>query len=120
MSSENAHLRADGKRRRQCPVKDSRCDLFDYGATAKATNAAAFEASKPKANARHERVWAYVASCGERGATREEVAHGTGIKLQSICSPVLSLLREGRLREDGRKRLTSSGMKAAVFMAVTQ
>jgi predicted Rossmann fold nucleotide-binding protein DprA/Smf involved in DNA uptake len=119
MNSEVDHLRPNGTRRRQRTGANSQPDLFDWGATARATRAAAFDASKPKANERHERVFAYVASCGERGATREEVANSTGIKLQSVCSPVLALLREGRLREDGRTRLTSSGSKAAVFIAVT-
>lgn len=114
MNDHYAHLRPDGTRKPPRREPAPQPDLFDWGRTAAETKSAAYRKSRPKANARHEMILRFVAECGVRGATREEIANSTGLRLQSVCSPVLTLLQEGRLREDGRKRPTSSGSAAAV------
>ncbi len=109
----------DGTRRRwKRQSSDDQQPLFDFGQTAKEARADAYRQSKPKASVTREQIIAYVVSCGDHGATRDSVSIATGLPIQSVCGPVLTLLCAGRLREDGRMRPTSTGSPAAVFVAV--
>ncbi len=98
------------------PVEASpACPLFDYGSAAAATRAAAHDAAKPKQTARQLAAIEALRLAGSRGLTRHELAEFMGLPLQSVCSPVLAILRSGLANEDGRKRATESGAQAAVI-----
>lgn len=53
-----------------------------------------------------EIVYQCIVDCGEHGATREEIARLTGLKLSSVCGRVSELLGEPRPRvvQHGDKR----------------
>lgn len=108
----------DGRRRPPRKPDDTpeAMSLFDFGATAQATRAAAYKASQANEPSRRDVIAAYVASCGPDGCTRDSISEGTGIRLQSVCGPVLALLRDGLLIEDGRTRPTETGRQAAVIV----
>jgi len=59
-----------------------------------------------------------IIDAGRTGATREELAEQTGIRLASICGRVNELLRVGLVQEDGRTRLNESNREAAVVTAM--
>jgi DNA-binding IclR family transcriptional regulator len=59
-----------------------------------------------------------IIDAGRAGATREELAEQTGIRLASICGRVNELLRVGLVQEDGRTRLNESAREAAVVTAM--
>lgn len=117
INDDHSHLRPDGTRKKPSRHPSQQPDLFDWGATANETRAAAYRGSKPKASRRQDEIAAYVRSCGQHGTTRDSIANVLAMPLQSVCGPVLALLRDGRLREDGRKRATSTGSMAAVLVA---
>jgi hypothetical protein len=92
-------------------------DLFDYGQHAARTRATAAADARPKQPRRRDAIELHVASCGQHGATRQEIADALSMLIQSVCSPVSELLKEGRLRETERTRLTPSGKPAAVIVS---
>ena len=86
----------------------------------KSTNArsAAIKYARPALSKRQALILRFVVSKGDFGVTREEISTATGIPLQSVCDPVLQLLRQGLIRENGKTRKTSSGSQAAILVAV--
>lgn len=86
---------------------------FDDEATSRKTKLAAFKTSSRITN--QDRVLNFARSCGEHGATREEISSGTGLGIQSVTPAVSQLLRLGLLIESGVTRLTHSGKSAAVL-----
>lgn len=94
-------------------------DLLDWGRTAAETRAASARAAQPRQRERQERIFAHVAACAA-GATRSEISEAMGWPIQSVTSPVLRLLRDGRLRENGERRLTPYGRSAAVIVAADE
>ena len=92
-------------------------DLLDWGQHAAATRAEAARAAQPRQIERQEQIVEYVAGCGSAGACRHEIAEAMGWPVQSVTSPVLILLRAGRLRESGERRLTPFGRPAAVVVS---
>lgn len=91
--------------------------LFDHGQHAKATKAEAYTAAKPKQQARKQLALIVLRKEGQRGLTREQWAEGLNLRVQSICSIALELLREGLAVETGERRKTSTGSSAAVIVA---
>ncbi len=94
----------------------SQTPLFDYGSTARATRSAAAKAAAPQQPNRRDQVVEYVRNRGEEGATRHEIAEAKGWPLSSVCAPVLRLLVDQVLVEDGRRRPTQYGCHAAVLV----
>ena len=97
--------------------KTEQNSLFDSGENAAETRASAYRAAKSKLAGRKLLVANYVLQCGELGATRDEVAAGVGLPIQSVCSVVLALLRDDRLIETKHRRQTRSGGMAVVLVA---
>lgn len=91
--------------------------LFDHGQHAKATKAEAYTAAQPKQQARKQLALIVLRKAGRRGHIRETWADGMNLKVQSICSIALELLRDGLAVETGERRKTSSGSSAAVIVA---
>lgn len=89
--------------------------LFDYGATAAATKSAAHANAKPKQPARQRQILTLLREYPE-GLTRHEIAAAQGWPLSSVCGPVLGLLRDQLVIEQGT-RLSPYGSPAAVVMS---
>jgi hypothetical protein len=87
--------------------------LFDYGQHAKATRRRALKAKREPLI---EKTLNAVRSCGERGATRDELAIMLDRGVQSVCQPVLNLLRDGAIVETAECRPTRWGKPAAVIV----
>ena len=64
------------------------------------------------------KVFAYIEQQRDFGATREEIAQGTGIPEKSVTWRVRELKDEGRIVDSGRERTTSSGCRAEVLRLV--
>lgn len=90
--------------------------LFGANDATRATRAGAAAASRGAAPDRRQRAVDYVASCGHRGATREEIADGLNLPLQSVCPLVFSLTRSGQLLTTSRTRQTRAGRSAEVVV----
>lgn len=65
----------------------------------------------------------YVRSTGDRGATREEIAEMTGMRIQTVCGRCSELLNppdksRPKLHSNGTTRIGSSGSPASVLYAV--
>ncbi|WP_430451684.1 hypothetical protein [Rhodopirellula europaea] len=90
--------------------------LFDFGATAAETKAAAAKAAKPKRKVRSVVALERLQRAGADGLTRDELAAAMDLPIQSVCSVALQILRSGDAVEDGRKRKTACGHDAAVIV----
>lgn len=98
------------------PASQSQPDLFDSGQHAKQTRAIAAASAIEKAPSRRDRIESFIRSRGPHGATRHEIAAAMDWPLSGVCSPVLAMLRDGRLIETGERRLTQYGSMAAVIV----
>lgn len=72
------------------------------------TSIAAAEAIAEMAGTLRGQVYGYIAACGSAGATRQEIADGLQMKLQTVCGRMgelkaLHLVWEGDDIRDGRK-----------------
>lgn len=85
-----------------------------------ATSIAAARSMQSHAPRIIDRVFSFIASRGDRGATNEECSQELNILLQSVTPSTNSLWRRGRIRNSGRERLTSSGRGAIVWITVGQ
>ncbi|MCA9137860.1 MAG: hypothetical protein KDB00_13905 [Planctomycetales bacterium] len=90
--------------------------LFDHGQHAKQTRAIAAASAMEKGPSRRDRIETFIRDRGPHGATRHEIADAMGWPVQSVTSPVLAMLRSGRLIENGKTRLTRHGSPAAVIV----
>lgn len=91
--------------------------LFDHGQHAKATKAEAYTAVQPKQQARKQLALIVLRKAERRGHTRESLGDAMNLRVQSICSIALDLLRDGLAVETGERRKTSTGSSAAVIVA---
>jgi hypothetical protein len=71
---------------------------------------------------KREQVRRFIAERGDYGATREEVALGMGLRIQSVCGRVAELLEHipgepPALQRTDRERKTTSGRNAEVLIA---
>lgn len=98
-------------------TRGKQIDLIeDYGQHSRATREAAL---KSKRQPNIERVLMAIRESGERGLTRDEIAMQLGIPVQSVCSPVLSLLRDQAIHETKDLRKTRWGAFATVLKEAT-
>ena len=65
-----------------------------------------------------ERIWAWVRERALEGATREEIALGMDIRIQTVCGAVAKLIDIGRLRETTETRLTTAKRAAQVVIVI--
>lgn len=84
----------------------------------RSTSAAAHRSSKSFAATHADMILDYIVRRGKKGATLEEIANATGIKLQSVCPSRLILEKTGFVVDSGMRRATSSGRKAIVWIDV--
>jgi len=61
-------------------------------------------------------VYSFIAECGQTGATCEEVEQALNMKHQTASARVNELANGGHITNSGRKRSTSSGRPAIVWM----
>lgn len=82
------------------------------------TSAAAGDAVAGKAGSIRRRAYEYVVSCGDSGATTEEIEIALGLRSSTASARRVDLTKAGALRDTGRRRSTTSGNDAAVYVAV--
>lgn len=65
-----------------------------------------------------ERVLAFIAKRGARGATRAEIEAGMGLRISSVCGRVKALQEEGKVVvSDLPPRVSAQGSKGEVLVA---
>lgn len=82
----------------------------------RSTSAAAHTSAKSFAATHADMILDHIVRCGNFGATLEEIANSTGIKLQSVCPSRLMLEKHGFVVDSGLRRPTSSGRLAIVWI----
>ena len=93
--------------------------LFDVGVHSKATRAISYANAIEKGASRRARIFEFVRSQDAHGGTRQEIADALELPIQSVCGPVLALLRSGRLIETPSRRDTKHGKPAVVIVAAS-
>jgi len=84
------------------------------------TSKAAAQEIKPSADTLRQRVYEYVALCGENGATREEVEIALEMSGSTVRPRVVELLNAGRIREvPETTRATEAGRQARILVATS-
>src|SRR5579872_2779825 len=87
-----------------------------YRKGSETSRAAAAAQSPEKLAGDKQRIYSYVALCGNRGATRDEIAVGIDIPLATVCGRVADLVKAGYLVESSATRRTRTGAEAAVLV----
>jgi predicted Rossmann fold nucleotide-binding protein DprA/Smf involved in DNA uptake len=77
----------------------------------------AFETVKDRLTKSREEVFSFIKSCGDRGATTDEIAVHFGKTPNAVSGRVSELKERGRIKVDGRRK-TRSGCPAGVVKAV--
>lgn len=65
-----------------------------------------------------EQVFECIKMAGRAGRTNSEIVADEGLLLQSVCGRVAELREAGRVRDSGEKRLTPTGRRATVWIAI--
>jgi predicted Rossmann fold nucleotide-binding protein DprA/Smf involved in DNA uptake len=91
--------------------------LFPAGHESAATRSTAAVEALKRSPTRQAKIEGFIVLRGQRGATRDEIAMELSMPIQSVCEPVLSLERSGRIVATTRHRLTRTGSKAVVLVA---
>jgi len=82
------------------------------------TSIAAAREIRPSADNLRQRIYEYVALCGENGATREECEIALELSGSTVRPRVVELMNAGRLREvPETTRATSAGRQARILVA---
>lgn len=84
------------------------------------TSVAAARSMRYLAGSQLDRILKFVRDRGQHGATNEEIAEGTGIKLQSVCARARALELAGKVIDSKRQRNTTSGHPAKIWVAAGQ
>lgn len=84
----------------------------------KPTSILAAEEIKPTASRLREQVYAFIRDRGKTGATREEIETSLGLAGNCVRPRVWELMKANRIAETQETRLTRSGRKAVVLVAV--
>jgi predicted transcriptional regulator len=82
------------------------------------TSAAAAVSVRETAGTVRARCLAFIRARGPWGATRDEIARGCGIRIQTVCARVDELLKVGAVRRTSRTRVTDTGRAAEVVEIV--
>jgi predicted XRE-type DNA-binding protein len=78
----------------------------------------AFETVKDRLTRNQNAVLSFIKSCGEHGATTDEISEHFGVGQNNVSGRRTELLRDGKIKLTGEKRKTRSGCTAAVVKAV--
>lgn len=76
-----------------------------------------YESEQPLLSGKCKAVIEFVRARGTFGATREEIAEGTGLRLSCVCGRVRELLDSEQLVESDQRRIGSSGKSQSVVTA---
>lgn len=76
-----------------------------------------YQSEQPVLTGKRLVVLSFVKARGSFGATREEIADGTGLRLSCVCGRVRELLDAESLVENGQRRIGMSGKSHAVIIA---
>lgn len=111
-------------------------DVFGYGPSApgwkepkrypdpphrgRATQVIAADKVKPAAPSMRARVLAFIGESGASGATRQEIADGLGMLIQTVCGRVSELVAVGDIREDEVEGKVRTRDSRAVLVAVPE
>lgn len=82
------------------------------------TQEAAAKLIAPVAASMREKVFQYIKTQGNSGATNEEISAALGMKLQTVCARVNELQKQHRISWEGKQRHTQSGASAKVWETV--
>ena len=93
---------------------ESQLPLFDAGSTAQATRSTAHNEAEKKQTARQLQILILLKEAGSAGLIRHELADKVPCTLSGICAPVLSLLRDQEIVEDGTRE-SKYGKQAAIL-----
>lgn len=86
--------------------------------TVSATSKAAAKSVAPTKETVRDKILKYIRSRGTDGATIEEIANATGIRIQTVCARRNELDFMGDVYDSGVRRTTSSGRYATVWFAI--
>ncbi len=81
------------------------------------TSRAPAAAARPGAGTGRGAVLKYLVRCGEDGATDEQIQQSLGMRVQTETPRRRELVQAGLVTDSGRRRPTSSGRTAAVWIA---
>jgi hypothetical protein len=76
-----------------------------------------YQAEQPRLSKRQAEVLAYVQSCGFDGATRRQIADGTGLAINCVCGRVVELRKAGHLTESQTRTDAETGKRNCVLIA---
>lgn len=76
-----------------------------------------YRSEGPRLSKRQAEVLAFVQSCGFAGATRREIADGTGLAINCVCGRVVELRKAGHVSEERMTRVAESGKVNSVLVA---
>ena len=93
-------------------------DICENRHKGNAESNAAFKVVKAGLTLKQSVVLKFIAQCGEIGATTDEVAAHFNSMPNEISGRMSELKRDGKIRADGRRRLTRGGCMAAVCVIV--
>lgn len=104
------------------PRSQSKLEFEDVCANKHGGNAQSVAAQEQHGHRRvsqRARVWAFIYSRGEEGATCEEIEIALSMHRSTCSARVSELKNDGLVKESGRTRNTRTGTPAAVLVAVT-
>jgi len=81
------------------------------------TQQAGADAIAPAAIHLRHRILNYIRACGPGGATIEEIARVTGLKICTVCGRVGELKTLNLIRDSGMRRAAASGVAVKVWIA---
>lgn len=76
------------------------------------------ESERTTGESRRVAVYQYMISCGDDGATDDEMIHTLGIKHASMAGTRLQLMRLGAVVKTANRRRTEAGNPADVYVAI--
>ncbi|QEG40457.1 hypothetical protein [Roseimaritima ulvae] len=92
--------RTDQQHRQQPSLFDQQTDSTRSSVVAgRANSARNFHAASGRRPRQRERVYAFLLNRRSAGATREQIAEATGIKLSSVCGRVSELIESGDVQQ---------------------
>lgn len=91
-------------------------ERLPYQRESETSREAAATKSRESADSQRMRVFRYVLSRGNHGATRDEVRLGLDLEINVVCPRVWELVKRARLYETSTKRVTEKGRSAFVLI----
>ena len=95
---------------------DDQQNLFDYRPSEQGSDTSEAAARYTHANTDAARVYRYIKSRGALGSTDEEVESALDMRHQTASARRRGLVLQRLITDSGRKRATSTGCKAVVWV----